>query len=89
VLGAPVEIAGAGTHVGVMVAGFEYHPDFVSARECAQLLDAIAAMPLAQAQYKQFTAKRRVLHFGGRYDFSSNELLAQLRYSITFRTLRP
>ncbi|MFL6602426.1 MAG: hypothetical protein ACJ8R9_13975 [Steroidobacteraceae bacterium] len=87
-----------------MVAGFEYHPEFVSARECAPLLDAIAAMPLAQAQYKQFTAKRRVLHFGGRYDFSNNELLSrgsarwewqhrvppvpQLRYSITFRTLR-
>jgi alkylated DNA repair dioxygenase AlkB len=58
-----------------MVAGFEYHPDFVSARECAQLLDAIAAMPLVQAQYKQFTARRRVAHFGGRYDYSSNELL--------------
>jgi len=43
-----------------MVAGLEYHPDFVSARECAQLLDAIAAMPLVQAQYKQFTARRRV-----------------------------
>jgi alkylated DNA repair dioxygenase AlkB len=58
-----------------MVAGFEYHPDFVSAREGAQLLDAVAAMPLAQAQYKQFTSRRRVLHFGGRYDFSNNELL--------------
>jgi alkylated DNA repair dioxygenase AlkB len=58
-----------------MVAGFEYHTDFVGAHECAQLLATIAAMPLAQAQYKQFTAKRRVLHFGGRYDFSNNELL--------------
>ena len=58
-----------------MVAGFEYHPDFVSPRECAQLLDAIATMPLVQAQYKQFTARRRVAHFGGRYDFSNNELL--------------
>jgi alkylated DNA repair dioxygenase AlkB len=58
-----------------MVAGFEYHPEFVSAPECAQLLDAIAAMPLVQARYKQFTARRRVAHFGGRYDYSSNELL--------------
>jgi alkylated DNA repair dioxygenase AlkB len=64
-----------GPQVGAVVAGFEYHPDFVSAGECARLLDAIAAMPLAQARYKQFTARRRVLHFGGRYDFSSNELL--------------
>jgi hypothetical protein len=49
-----------------MVAGLEYHPDFVSPAECAQLLDDIAAMPLEQAQYKQFRARRRVLHFGSR-----------------------
>src|SRR4051812_22884163 len=58
-----------------MVAGFEYRPQGLSAPECAQLLAVIAGMPLAQAQYKQFTARRRVLHFGGRYDFSNSELL--------------
>jgi hypothetical protein len=58
-----------------MLSGFEYFQDFLGERECAQLLEAVAAMPLAEAQYKQFTARRRVIHFGGRYDFSNNELL--------------
>ncbi len=59
-----------------MVSGFEYVAQFLSEREQAQLLDMVTALPLAEAQYKQFTAKRRVAHFGGRYDFSNSELLA-------------
>jgi hypothetical protein len=63
-----------------MVAGLEYHPDFVSPPECAQLLDAIAAMPLVEAQYKQFTARRRVLHV---------MVAAGVRSPRTIRTLDP
>jgi alkylated DNA repair dioxygenase AlkB len=59
----------------VNLEGFEYHPGSVSVPDCGALLETIAAMPLEEAQYKQFTAKRRVMHFGGRYDFSTNELL--------------
>ncbi len=55
--------------------GFQYQPGFVSAAQSAALLDVIATLPLVEAQYRQFTAKRRVIHFGGRYDFSNNELL--------------
>src|ERR1700730_11367715 len=58
-----------------MVVGFEYYPDFAGGPECSRLLDASAALPLLQAQYKQFTARRRVAPFGGRSDFSNNELL--------------
>src|ERR1700736_5345316 len=58
-----------------MLSGFEYFADFLGKCECAQVLEAVAAMRLVEAQYKQFTARRRVLHFGGRYDFSNNELL--------------
>jgi alkylated DNA repair dioxygenase AlkB len=58
-----------------MVAGFEYVADFLGLQDAARVLDAIAALPLAQARYKQFTAHRRVAYFGGRYDFSNNELL--------------
>jgi alkylated DNA repair dioxygenase AlkB len=57
-------------------SGLLYVSDFLSPRDQEQLLDAIGAMPLERAQYKQFTAKRRVIHFGGRYDFSAQELLA-------------
>jgi alkylated DNA repair dioxygenase AlkB len=58
-----------------MVPGLEYFADFLHATESAHLLATIAGLPLAAAQYKQFTARRRVLHFGGRYDFSDHELL--------------
>jgi hypothetical protein len=58
-----------------MVSGFEYFPDFLSEHECEQLLQAVVDLPFAEARYKQFTAKRRVVHFGGRYDYSNQELL--------------
>jgi alkylated DNA repair dioxygenase AlkB len=31
-------------------------------------------LPLQEAQYRQYTAKRRIVSYGGSYDFSSNEL---------------
>jgi alkylated DNA repair dioxygenase AlkB len=55
-------------------SGLTYRPDFLTRAEEAALLDAIAALPLAAARYKSFTAKRRILAFGGSYDFDANEL---------------
>jgi alkylated DNA repair dioxygenase AlkB len=55
--------------------GFEYRPDFITAEEEADLLAEIGQLPLREAQYKEFTAKRRIVSYGGTYDFSSNELL--------------
>ena len=54
--------------------GFEYRPDFITAEEEADLLAEIGQLPLREAQYKEFTAKRRIASYGGTYDFSSNEL---------------
>jgi alkylated DNA repair dioxygenase AlkB len=56
-------------------AGLRYEEGFLSAEEEARLLGAIRQLPLQEAQYKQYTARRRVASFGGRYDFSSQELL--------------
>ena len=55
--------------------GFVYRPDFLDPGEERSLLDAIADLPLREAAYKQFTAKRRIVSYGGRYDFSKGELL--------------
>jgi alkylated DNA repair dioxygenase AlkB len=55
--------------------GFEYQLDFVGAAEQDALLREIAQLPLQEAQYKQWTAKRRIVSYGGRYDFSQGELL--------------
>jgi alkylated DNA repair dioxygenase AlkB len=55
--------------------GLDYREDFVSAAEEAALLDAIRALPLAEARYKAYTARRRTLNYGGHYDFDDNRLL--------------
>jgi alkylated DNA repair dioxygenase AlkB len=55
--------------------GFAYQDEFLSAGEESDLIHAICNLPLREAQYKQYTAKRRIVSYGARYDFSSNELL--------------
>jgi alkylated DNA repair dioxygenase AlkB len=54
--------------------GLLYQPGFISAPEEEALLAEIANLDLREAQYKQFTAKRRVASFGAGYDFSEQEL---------------
>ena len=54
--------------------GFRYAEEFVSPAAERALLAAIERLPLANAQYKEWTANRRVVSYGGRYDFSRNEL---------------
>ncbi|HYC56930.1 MAG TPA: alpha-ketoglutarate-dependent dioxygenase AlkB, partial [Candidatus Binatia bacterium] len=55
--------------------GFDYCSDFLTIDEEADLLAAFAQLPFREAQYKQFTARRRIVSFGGSYDFSANELV--------------
>jgi alkylated DNA repair dioxygenase AlkB len=54
--------------------GLRYDPDFLSVEEERQLLVHIGALPLQQAQYKEWHARRRIVSFGGRYDFTRQEL---------------
>lgn len=54
--------------------GFRYAEDFLSAADEAGLLAHIERLPFANALYKEWTANRRVVCYGGRYDFSRNEL---------------
>jgi alkylated DNA repair dioxygenase AlkB len=54
--------------------GFVYQPEFVSSAEEAELLAFVRALPLKEAQYLQYTARRRISSFGGVYDFGSQEL---------------
>jgi alkylated DNA repair dioxygenase AlkB len=56
--------------------GFAYAPDFLSATQEQELLEAIRALPFEQAHYRQWRARRRIVSFGGRYDFARNELLS-------------
>src|SRR5215510_8247710 len=55
--------------------GFLYKSDFITRDEEATLLSEIRNLPLREAQYKQYTAKRRIISYGTSYDFASNELM--------------
>jgi alkylated DNA repair dioxygenase AlkB len=54
--------------------GLVYAPEFLTESEERALLEGIAATDLREAQYKEYTAKRRVASFGAGYDFSEQEL---------------
>jgi len=55
--------------------GMVYLPDFISPAEERDLLDCVRSLPLHEARYKEWDAKRRIVSYGGRYDFSRNQLL--------------
>ncbi len=56
-------------------AGWDYRDDFIDADGEAALIEVIAALPLHEARYKGYTARRRVVHFGFAYDYDDNRLL--------------
>ena len=55
-------------------SGLVYMPEFLAVDEEREVLEAIGALELREAAYKQFTARRRVASFGAGYDFDANEL---------------
>lgn len=54
--------------------GLRYETEFLAAAEEATLITRIEALPLAPMRYQQFTALRRVVNYGGKYDFSARQL---------------
>lgn len=56
------------------IPGLQYRPDFLSQEEEAQLLAVVRTLPMHPAKYKEYTARRQVLSFGGSYDFDTNTL---------------
>ena len=55
--------------------GLAYEPEFLSRDEEQALIALIRTLPLAAAKYKAYTARRRVVSFGGSYDYDANKLL--------------
>jgi alkylated DNA repair dioxygenase AlkB len=72
----------------VLPDGWAYRTDFIDADEERALLEGIAGLPLAEAVYKGYTAKRRVAHFGTTYDFDSNERVTAPPLAEFLRPLR-
>ena len=57
-----------------LLPGFLYEPEFIDRAEEAELVRLIQSLPLEEARYREFTARRRIVSFGASYDFSSREL---------------
>jgi len=55
--------------------GLVYRPGLISPDEEEGLVAEIRALPLEEARYRSFTAKRRIVSFGAGYDFETNALL--------------
>ncbi|MFN6994636.1 MAG: alpha-ketoglutarate-dependent dioxygenase AlkB [Aquincola tertiaricarbonis] len=55
--------------------GMVYGPEFLSTAEEADLITLLRQLPLAAARYKDYTARRRVVSYGGSFDYDSNRLL--------------
>jgi alkylated DNA repair dioxygenase AlkB len=54
--------------------GFVYEAELLTREEEAALLAAIRALPLAEAKYKEYTARRRTVSYGGKFDYTNNVL---------------
>jgi alkylated DNA repair dioxygenase AlkB len=54
--------------------GLVYALDFITPDEEAALLAVFASLPFVEARYKAWTARRRVVSYGSRYDFGDNRL---------------
>ena len=54
--------------------GMRYAEDFLSREEEAGWVARIAQLPLAPMKYQKYEALRRVVSYGGQYDFSRQRL---------------
>ena len=56
--------------------GLRYVPEFLGREEEAQLLTVLRTLPFEEAPYREWRARRRMVAFGGRYDFTHQRLEA-------------
>jgi alkylated DNA repair dioxygenase AlkB len=56
------------------IHGWAYQRDFISSEEQHRLLTAAGTVALRPALYRQFIAKRRIISYGGSYDFTQRQL---------------
>jgi alkylated DNA repair dioxygenase AlkB len=54
--------------------GFVFEPAFLTAGEEDALLAVVRELPLQDAKYKQYTARRRTVSYGGKFDYERNVL---------------
>jgi alkylated DNA repair dioxygenase AlkB len=70
------------------IKGLVYEPEFLSLDVEKELIEIIKTLPLHAARYKQYVARRRVVSFGGSYDFDANRLLPGIALDERLHGLR-
>ncbi len=70
------------------IEGLVYEPEFLSLDEEKELIEIINTLPLHVARYKQYVARRRVMSFGGSYDFDANQLQSGIALDERLHELR-
>ena len=58
----------------VLPPGMRYQPGFLSRDEEQHWIAYAQSLPLAEMNYKGYLARRRVVSFGGKYDYDANRL---------------
>ena len=56
--------------------GLRYAPDVIPSDEATRLVEAFADLPFQAFDFHGFKGNRRIVSFGGRYDFSASRLEA-------------
>jgi alkylated DNA repair dioxygenase AlkB len=59
----------------VLPEGMVYETEVLTPGEEGALLEHITTLAFEEARYKEWHARRRIVSYGGRYDFSINKLL--------------
>ena len=59
---------------GALPEGFVYRSEFITPEEESALLEILRGLPFREAQYREFTARRRTVSYGGKYDFTRKKL---------------
>lgn len=54
--------------------GLRYELGFLTEHEENELVQLLQGLPLQEMRYKSYVARRRILSFGGQYDFDANRL---------------
>jgi alkylated DNA repair dioxygenase AlkB len=63
-----------GGALAALPPGMRYETGFLSAQEERHWIAYARSLPLKEMDYKGYTAKRRVVSFGGKYDYVRNRL---------------
>ena len=73
---------------GALPPGLVYAPAWLSPAEESDLITLVRQLPLQQARYKSHVARRRVVSYGGQFDYDSNQLLPSVPLIDALHPLR-